>query len=383
MDEFSAFKTSNQMPSWPRPKSIVAGLLVIATATSAAAQVSPAPSIPSIRITLAPSQEEWRAPLMEAAQQAASIAREWLGPHPTGAVEIAVTLPFWQGPGAMWAERQVAATVIRSWWPQPLTDQHAELLLDGFARYLQGHAIEQLFDQRHLRRAYRAESVEYFGGQVIWSFPSLRRVRLPDENDRQAAVFSTLERWLGEPGLQAAMAEVAKLPRGGITGNAVMNTISAAAGQDLGWVFTPAADEAPIDYAVTHLTSAPGSCGSPCFDTSVTVARHGPMAITGRSTPRIGGFQSGDALLLRVAFADGSQSDARWDGRDQSRLFRFQGPSPAIAASLDPDRIVATDQNFLNNSVVRPVTTNVPVRKWMARWMVWMQNTILTYGFFG
>jgi hypothetical protein len=372
MDELSAFKTSDRMPSWRWASLIMAGLLAIAAPTPAAAQVSPALSMPSIRITLPPSQEQWRAPLVEAAQQAASIAREWLGPHPTGTIAIASSPPVWQGAGAMTAERQVAQAVIRSWWPQNPADQHAQLLLDGFAAHLQGHAVEQLFDRRHLRRAYRAPSLAYFGGHVIWSFPSLRLSRQPDRGDRHAAAFAMLERWLGEPALQAAMAAVTQLPAGRLDGAGIMNTIAAAAGQDVSWVFILASDRAPVDYAVTDLTSASGGCASPCFDTSVTVARRGSPAISGPA-----------ALTLRVAFENGTQVDVRWDGRDESRRFRFQGPSPAMAADLDPDRVVAIDQNFLNNSVVRPVATNVPVGKWMARWMVWMQNTVLTYGFFG
>ena len=376
MDELSAFKTS--MPSWPLAQWIAAGLMVIAAASPAAAQISS----PEIQISLPSSQQQWRAPLAEAAEHAASIAREWLGPHPTGRIEIAITPPVWQGAGAMIAERRVAAAVIRSWWPQQPADQHAAILLDGFAAHLQGHAIERLFDRRHLRRAYRAESIEYLGGHIVWSFPSLRRSRMPDRGDRSAAAFATLERWLGEAVLQGAMSAVARLPRERIDGNTIINTINAAAGQDLSWVFTAASTAGAIDYAVTDLTSAPGACASPCFEAVVTVARLGPVAITGRSTPRVGRFESGDAFTLRVVFDNGAQSEARWDGRDESRSFRFQGPAPAASAHLDPDRAVLLDQNALNNAMVRPVPTNVPVRKWMARWMVWMQNTILTYGLF-
>ena len=319
---------------------------------------------------------------METAALAASIAREWLGPHPTGSIEIAITPPWWQGDGAMIAERHVATRVIRSWWPRQLADPHAEVLLNGFAAHLQGHAIEQLFDRGHLRRAYRAESAPYFGGHVIWSFPTLRRSRLPDREDRHAAVFATLERWLGEPVLQGAMASVAQLPRDRISGNAVMNTISAAAGQDLSWIFAAASDGTVIDYAVTDLRSAAGDCPSPCFDTFVGVTRIGALALTGSSRPRIANFQSGDVFTLRVSFENGTHSDVQWDGRDSSRTFQFRGPAAAIAAHLDPDRVVMLDQNVLNNAIVRSTPTNVPVHKWMARWIVWMQNTILTYGFF-
>ena len=72
----------------------------------------------------------------------------------------------------------------------------------------------------------------------------------------------------------------------------------------------------------------------------------------------------------------------RWDGRDRARTFRFRGPSPATAAHLDPERVVLLDEDYLNNAIVSASPTNAPVRKWMARWIVWMQNTVLTYGFF-
>jgi hypothetical protein len=349
---------------------VLAALLLLAAATRVDAQ-DPAPP-PTIELSLSSSQEHWRAPLLEAAEQAAATARDWLGPHPSGAIAIAVRPPLWQGAGAMVPEQRVATAVIRSWWPEQIPDQHARLLLDGFAAYLQGHAIEQLFDRRYLRRAHRAESMPLFGGHIVWSFPSLRLPRIPDETDRHAGVFAALERWLGEPALQGGMAEVARLPSHTLTGTAVINTLSAAAGQDSSWLFTASADPAlAVDYAVTDLSSSPGSCAAPCVDTSVTVARLGQATLVR------------DALALRVSFANGDLAWAHWDGRDESRLFRFQGPAAPTAAHLDPDRVIVLDQNVLNNAVVRPAPTNVPVRKWMARWLVWMQNTILTYGCFG
>lgn len=355
------------MPQWQRW--LLAALSLFAAVAPANAQdIAPRPTI---EISLSPSQEHWRAPLMEAAEQAAATARDWLGPHPSDAIRIADRPPLWQGAGAMVAEKWLATAVIRSWWPDPIADQQARLLLDGFAWYLQGHAIEQLFARRYLRSAHRAESMPVFGRHVVWSFPLLRLSRVSDRYDRHADVFAALERWLGEPVLQGGMAAVAQLPRNSLTGTAVINTLSAAAGQDLNWLFTAGADPfLAIDYAVTDLSSSPGSCAVPCVDTSVTVARLGQGAL------------ARDALPLRVSFANGDTAWAHWDGRDDSRRFRFQGPAAATAAHLDPDRVIVLDQNLLNNAVVQPTPTNVPVRKWMARWIVWLQNTILTYGFF-
>lgn len=373
----------------------LAGWLLIAAASSAAAQE--AAPLPAIQITLPSAHERWRDTVITVGHEAATLARDWLGAHPSGSItEIAIHPPAWQGRGAMVVERHIAKDVIRSWWPATPVDQHAGAILDGFAWYLQSRAIERVFDQRYLRTAYSVASTRHFGGTVVWSYPTLRLSRWTagiqrhtevagQEAGRFAAVFATLERWLGEPVLQGAMLAVAQLPIERLSGSNVVNTISRAAGQDLTWLFAAASDaDISFDYAVTGLTSAPaeGQCPAPCFDTSVTVARLGEGQFTGRSSARVGAFESGDAISLRVTAANGEHAWARWDGRDESRTFRFRGPAAATAAHLDPKRVMVLDNNYLNNAIVAPAATNVPVAKWMARWMVWMQNAVLTYGFF-
>lgn len=319
--------------------------------------------------------------IASAAREAATMGIEWLGPHPGADPDLTVRRPLWQGPGAMFVEQQVAQRAIRSRWPGGV-DAGANAILDGFARYLQARAIENQFDRRYLRKTHHVETREYFGGQVIWSFPPLRISRdAAIARDRHAAVFSALERWIGEPALQGAMVQVAHVPPDRLTGDEIVRTISRAAGQDLSWIFTAAAG-ADINYSIATMTSQQASsCGSPCVDTSITVERSGEGVFSGRSAPPSGDFNSGDALRLKVRFADGSDASVWWDGRARSRTFQFRGPSPAVAAYLDPDRIVTLDRNYLDNSAVTPVPTNVPVRKWAARWVVWLQHTMLSYGF--
>ena len=366
--------------------------MAIAAGSRAAAQDIATP--PSIQLNLPSSYERWREPITSAAEQAAQTAHDWLGPHPTGTITgVSIEPPVWQGRGAMVVERQAAQSVIRSWWPANLGDHRAAAMLDGFAWYLQGHAIERLFDRRYLRTAHSAEVVPMFGGAVRWSIPSLRLSRwsagiLRHEREHQAAaryaaMFATLERWIGAPALQSAMFEVARLPADRIAAAAIVNTFNSAAGQDLSWLFTAVGDSSVrFDYAVADFASAPSSCASPCFETTVTVRRIGNGQITGRASAPLGDFDAGDAIAVRVRFENGEEARATWDGRDESRTFRFQAQARAVSAHLDPDRVVILDDNFLNNQIVPPSPTNAPVAKWMARWLVWMQNTILTYGFF-
>jgi hypothetical protein len=208
--------------------------------------------------------------------EATKIAAEWLGPHPLDGAEVHVRPLLWQGPGAMVVEQQEARRTIRTWWPASIADPKAAAILDGFAGYLQTHAIEREFDLRYLRTAYSTESRAYLGGHIIWSFPALRLSRhAVASSDRYAAVFDALERWIGISNLQGAMFEVARLPVDRLKADVIIKTISDAAGQDLSWAFDAALTD--VNYAVDALSG-----------TSVTVSRRGDGMFPGRSAPRVG-----------------------------------------------------------------------------------------------
>lgn len=268
----------------------------------------------------------------------------------------------------MVGEAQTAQRVIRGWWPAEIGDADARAIIDGLSHYLQSRIIEDVYDRRHLRLAHSAASMRYFGGHIVWSVPSLRLPRTAVlKGDRYALMFAALERWIGMPTLQVAVRSIAQLPADRLTADAIGGALSAAAGQDLTWIFDAAKSD--VSYAITELHGS-----------SVTVTRNGSGMFTGRTAGRVGEFDSGDAIRLRVAFEDGTNAWASWDGRDVTRTFQFQGPSPIRAAHLDPDNIVTLDANRLDNAIVPRQPTNVPVRKWAARWMVWLQHTLLSYG---
>jgi hypothetical protein len=304
---------------------------------------------------------------------------EWLGARTASAPAITGSRPLWQGQGAMTSEAQTAARVIRQWWPERIADADAAAMIDGYARYLQSRVIEQVFDLRYLRQAHNVESLPYFGGHVVWSVPTLRVSRQAVvARDRNAAVFLALEKWIGVPELQAAMFSVAHLPQPRLTGSDIVKTISDAAGQDVSWIFEAA--RSAMNYSIVSMSySTLAECQ--CTETVVTVSRDGDGVFPGRADARSGDFDSGDALEVRVMFDGGAATSVRWDGRDRSRAFRFRGPSRPIAAYLDPGHVVTFDANRLDNAIVPPAATNVPVGKWVARWVVWLQHTIVSYGF--
>jgi hypothetical protein len=259
-------------------------------------------------------------------------------------------------PGQMQVESHVAREIARAWLAR--LSGH-ESWKDGAAEYLQSRIVEQLFDRRYFLKAYRYDAVCWFGCHVPWSFRSLPLSRWSALSDPIAIALASLERELGWPTLQGALGAAAS----GATGDPIA-AMSAATGRDLAPVFAVASSGERVDRTISRLSSEAGSCASACYRTLVSITPTGTLPLP---------------LLLRVSFVDGQSIDARWDGR--SEQLEFESAAPATGARLDPDRVWLLDRNPLNNARVQPRETNVPVTKWMARWIVWLQDAMLTRTF--
>ena len=57
-------------------------------------------------------------------------------------------------------------------------------------------------------------------------------------------------------------------------------------------------------------------------------------------------------------------------------------PARAVTAQVDPERVLLLDANYTNNSRSLAPKTNAAARKWSLAWLVWLQDHLLTYGFF-
>src|SRR5262249_43557977 len=138
----------------------------------------------------------------------------------------------------------------------------------------------------------------------------------PGLTSKALLVLNTLERWIGRPAFDAAVAEFARQAR--TRPGAVADFTSVAsfsAGQDLSWMLTPmVSGSVAYDYAVAELRSDAGAGGR--FDTVVTVERRGDGQFTGAASPRTGPFDSGRGMTIRTTFADGDRIVDTWDGRD-------------------------------------------------------------------
>jgi hypothetical protein len=347
-----------------RRRALAPLILAMTLTIGSATPLFTAQSSPPVTIELSEHGATARERIDAAARLAISSYTEWLGPPPFDRLvirdspslpaDIAVPIRWWEGSGRMWVESRVAEDIALAWLARVTTNNDWKY---GAAAYLQSRIVEQLFDRKFFLKAYQYDGTCFFACYVGWSFRSLPLGRAAGVQNPIATALMSLERELGWPTLQGALRAAAA----GTTADPIV-AMSAATGRDLAPVFTEASG-ARIDRAITVLSSAPGACASPCYRTIVSVAPPGvPLP-----------------LLVRVSFSDGQSIEARWDGtRDQ---LEFESAAPAIGAELDPNRAWLLDRNLLNNSRVPPRDSNVPIAKWMARWIVWLQDAMLTHTF--
>jgi hypothetical protein len=85
---------------------------------------------------------------------------------------------------------------------------------------------------------------------------------------------------------------------------------------------------------------------------------------------------------VRVTFDDGSVQMERWDGEARWHEFTYTRPAGVRSAEVDPARTLLLDLNFTNNSRTLQPRGDEAARKWTLRWMVWLQDALLTWGLF-
>jgi hypothetical protein len=387
------------------------------------------PAVSSMVFDLPAGSARDRQRVEAGAREASERLGEWLGPSPASlhvvakpwrraaaldAATVTIDVPWRSAPETMDLESQAAFGVARQWWPALLSNAATAPIADGLAWYLQSRIVDRLYDLNFLVPAHSAAGVRTFGG--TWprtfhilplgrtsaglgrdeylrsrvaraSWPAPARRLPPDLTPRAirfALAFATLEQMVGWPTLQGALRVMTDAARQQpMTRQDVEQMLGTAVGRDLSWFFPLAFDDSKtIDYAVRDLTTGEiAPCGrGPCFRTRVTVARLGAGEFTGSAAASGSAFDNGDAMELRVAFADGQQTGTRWDGRAASRVFEFDSASAAVSASIDPERLLLLDENFLNNAIRREAAPQLPVRKWVAYWMVWLEGAVLDYG---
>jgi hypothetical protein len=96
--------------------------------------------------------------------------------------------------------------------------------------------------------------------------------------------------------------------------------------------------------------------------------------------------REGEALApvdVLIVFKNGDIRREGWDGQYRWKRFTFQSDSPVSYAIVDPEKKLAMDINYNNNSkVVRePGYRSLAARKYAAKWMFSLQNFFESVGF--
>jgi hypothetical protein len=87
-----------------------------------------------------------------------------------------------------------------------------------------------------------------------------------------------------------------------------------------------------------------------------------------------------DVLLV---FADGSEVRQRWDGKARWRLFVEERGAKLRHAVVDPERVLQLDLDLTNNSRKLDKGGELAAWKWGSKWMIWLQDLLQTFAFFG
>ena len=144
---------------------------------------------------------------------------------------------------------------------------------------------------------------------------------------------------------------------------AVANEVS---GQDLSWYFDQVYRGAQtFDYALDYARS--DRVGDGGYHTMVVARRNSDGVFP---------------VTVRVTFADGRQTDWSWDGRSQWKMFQIDGARGresggrsrrGAAAGSEPNE----QQRWCSSPTHAP---RPPAGR--STWLVWLQDQLLTYGFF-
>jgi hypothetical protein len=348
---------------------------------------------------------------------------DWLGPLPYSTLTIvdppwrsspapvtdSVLLdrtPWWNTRATLGPEIATVRGLSRRLWGDALgRSALPAALVDGLAEYSVRRIVAPMFEAANNPPGYAFLEQRYFGGFV----PYFMRVRLRPESDgdplsayrvgpiiaidaaarsganaasriaKAGLALGTLERWLGRPVFDEIIAAVVRSAQNGpVTLEDFERTASAVGGQDLSWFFEQTFRSSEIiDYGIARLTSDRDADGG--YLTTLVARRYGEAVFPGRSAPRVGPFESGRGLVIRMTFAAGQPAIDYWDGRDREKTFRYHTAVPALAAEIDPGRIILLDINRTNNSASLTPLGSTAATRWAARYLNWVANVMLGY----
>jgi aminopeptidase N len=355
---------------------------------------------------------------------------EWYGAYPYG--HITIVDPAWNSKtggmeyptlftaGARWiAPRGVTdpegVTVHEAghqwWYGVVATNEFEHAWMDeGLDTFSTARAIEQAFQPEYY-------SKRYFGGFVPWVFRDFPLTRQTDGDrlgpyrlgakadaqstptwqywpptagvatyDKTALWLHTLERMLGWDTLRRILSTyysrwAFRHPKP----DDFFAVVHEVSGRDLTWFFDQVYRSSNVfDYGVGAFTSELATVDGRIGDTQPGSVPRTQLSIkTYQTTVVVRRF--GEAVFpvdVRVVFENGEDVRWQWDGRDRWKRFEIDKPARASFVQVDPDHVLLLDVNYTNNSATLAPKNEAAAHKWSLAWLVWLQDHLLTYGFF-
>jgi hypothetical protein len=335
---------------------------------------------------------------------------EWFGAYPYGHITIVdpafqsesdgMEYPTlvtgrarWLSPEASQVpESTTAHEVGHQWWyGMVATNEFEHAWMDeGFNTYATARVMAEAMNRNRVE-------LRYFGGFVPWSFRDIPVTRI--DNDRLAAFrlnseadpqwmptfkywpgtasivsynktalwMHTLERRLGWPVMQRIMSTYFerwqfKHPKP----SDFFDIVREVTGQGQVWFFDEVYRSSnTFDYGIQEFRS--DRIDDETFRTSVVVRRYGEAIFP---------------VDVVTTLENGEQIKESWDGLERRAVYVYERPTRAATVRVDPDRVLLLDVAYTNNSRTLTPSSGKASLKWSLKWMVWLQDLMLTYGFF-
>jgi hypothetical protein len=202
---------------------------------------------------------------------------------------------------------------------------------------------------------------------------------------KTALWLHTLERMLGWETLQQVLSTYfRRWAYRHPTPDDFFSIVNEVSGRDLSWFFDEVhRGDRVFDYGIETFESEPRAVRGYVGNSGARSYASGAPGSAYRTAVVVRRF--GEAVFpvdVRVVFENGEEVRWRWDGRDRWKLFEVDGPVRARRADVDPDRVLLLDVKSTNNSALRESPARRAGLKWSLAWLIWLQDHLLTHGFF-
>ena len=373
------------------------------------------PTLPPVdmRLLIQPEHARQAARHFEATRAALKYYGEWYGAYPYGHITI-IDPAYRSGAGGMEYPTLFTAGT-RLFAPEHVEDPEDVTVHEAGHQFWYGIVGNNEFEDAWMDEGFNTFSEarvmgtwgaptyfsqRYFGGFVPYVFKDIVLDRETDWNrfagyrraakndvqstpsfryyaassgvptyNKTALWLNTMERWLGWPTLQRIMSThfsrwKFKHPKP----QDFFDIANEVSGRDLSGYFDQVYRSSnAFDYGIQDLRS---DKDGDKYRTLVVVRRYGEATFP---------------VDVRVTFTEGKQVTEHWDGKDRWHLYTYNWPQRAVTAQTDPDHVLLLDVNLTNNSkALTPLDGFGPkaATKWSLKWMVWLQDCLLTWSVF-